>query len=261
LFVLKKFVSFWLMPLPFCLTLLVIGVCLLWSRRRQQLGRIAITAAVVLLLLLGNKVVSTWLIQPLEAAYPSMPDFVAGRPLPRELAACRYVVVLGGGNGDTAGLNAMNQLSESARARIVEGVRVLRVLPEAQLVVSGAGAPNRPTHAEILARSAESLGVDPRRIVRRDSPRDTEEEAVALRQIVDDQPFALVTSAWHMRRAAALMRHAGLQPVPCPADYKARPSAHPPLSDYTWDTESLGRSTWAIYERIGYLWARLRGKV
>jgi uncharacterized SAM-binding protein YcdF (DUF218 family) len=261
LFALKKFVAFWLMPLPFCLTLFVIGVGLLWSRRRQQLGRFVLTVAVALMLLLSNKVVSTWLLQPLEAAYPSMPDFVAGQPLPPGLAACRYVVVLGGGHGDTPGLSAMNKLSESARARIVEGVRIVRVLPDAKLIVSGMGAPGMPTHAEILAESAESLGIDASRIIRLDSPRDTENEALALREIVGDRPFALVTSAWHMRRAAALMRHAGLQPVPCPTDYKARPSPHPPLSDYTWDTESLGRSTSAIYERIGYLWARLRGKV
>lgn len=261
LFALKKFVSYWLMPLPFCLTLLTIGVVFSWSRRRQKLGRWLVTATLGLLLVLSNKVVSTWLIQPLEYAYPSMPDFAAGEPLPAELAECRYVVVLGGGHGDTPGLNALNKLSESARARITEGVRLLRALPEARLIVSGQGAPGEPSHAQILAQCAESLGVAPDRILRLDSARDTEEETLALREIAGEARFALVTSAWHMRRAAALMRHAGLHPVPCPTDYKARPSLHPPLADYTWDLESLGRSTWAIYERIGYLWAALRGKV
>eukprot|EP01031_Cornospumella_fuschlensis_P020152 gene20152-24702_t len=38
-FWLKKFVSFWLMPLPFCLTLLVVGLLVLWLTRRAKLGR------------------------------------------------------------------------------------------------------------------------------------------------------------------------------------------------------------------------------
>jgi len=118
----------------------------------------------------------------------------------------------------------------------------------------------RPSHASVLAAAAVSLGVDPARIVRLDTPRDTDDEAAEVRRRFGREPFALVTSAWHMRRAMALMRHNGLNPFPCPADYQAQPPDHPRFSDYTWDSESLGRSTWAIYERIGYVWEWLRGR-
>jgi uncharacterized SAM-binding protein YcdF (DUF218 family) len=58
----------------------------------------------------------------------------------------------------------------------------------------------------------------------------------------------------------ALFRHAGLRPLPCPADYTARAGDDLQWQDFLWDTESLGRSTWAVRERLGYLWVWLRGK-
>jgi uncharacterized SAM-binding protein YcdF (DUF218 family) len=70
-----------------------------------------------------------------------------------------------------------------------------------------------------------------------------------------------VTSAWHLRRATALMRNRGLLPVPCPCDYMSRPMDQPTWRDFMWDSESLGRSTWAVYERLGFLWAQSRGKI
>ncbi len=259
-FWLKKFVAFWLMPLPLCLVLLIGGLVLLRSQRRRRLGHGLIVTGVLLLLLLGNKTISTALFRPLESFYPAVPEFVVGHPLPPNLAACRFVAVLGGGHGDTFGLSAVNQLSSSARGRLMEAVRLLRALPEARLIVSGGGEEGRPSHAAVLAQAAVSLGVDPTKIIRLDTPRDTEDEARELRRVVGEAPFALVTSAWHLRRAAALMHGAGLHPLPCPADYAARPSPGFRISDYTWDTESLERSTKAVYERLGYLWVRLRGK-
>ena len=164
LFWLKKFVSFWLMPLPFCLTLLAIGLCvLLWSRR-ARLGRGLLFAGTILLMLFSNKFVSDALVRPLETRYPAIPEFVAGAPLPPELAACRFVVVLGSGNGNAPGLSATNQLSVSGLARLTEAVRLLRVLPDARAIISGPGdlhQPERPTHTAIVLRAAESLGFDP----------------------------------------------------------------------------------------------------
>jgi uncharacterized SAM-binding protein YcdF (DUF218 family) len=260
-FWLKKFIAFWLMPLPLCLLLLTGGLVLLRSKRRSRLGYALVLAGALLLLVLGNKAVSMALLRPLENFYPAVPEFVASQPLPPGLAACRFVAVLGGGHGDTPGRSAVNQLSNSSRGRLMEAVRLVRALPDARLIVSGGGEDGRPSHAAVLARAAESLGVDPARIIRLETPRDTEDEARELRRVVGAAPFALVTSAGHLRRAAGFMHGAGLHPLPCPADYAARPSPGFRLSDYTWDTDSLERSTKAIYERLGHLWAGLRGKI
>ena len=259
-FWLKKTVAFWLMPLPFSLALLATGFIALWLTRRKRLGYALLLGGTGLLFIFSNKFVSVQLVRPLEARYAPIPEFSSSSTVPPELAACRYVVVLGGGNGNTPGLSATNRLSTSALPRIVEGVRILRQLPSARLIVSGPGDGKNPTHATVLAEAAASLGIERERMVYIDQARDTEDEANAVKKLAGDAPVALVTSAWHMPRAMALFRHAGLSAVPCPTNYSAHVGDPPGWPDLLWDLGSLERSTWAVRERIGYLWIWLRGR-
>ncbi|HTZ20810.1 MAG TPA: ElyC/SanA/YdcF family protein [Opitutaceae bacterium] len=261
LFWLKKTVSFWLMPLPACLTLMIAGLILTGRERRRRLGRILLVTGLTLLVAFSNKAVSRWLIAPLEAVYPPIPELTESSPVPAALAACRYIVVLGGGHGDMRGLPAASKLSTSAIGRLAEGVRLARVLPDAAVIVSGPPEGRGETHARILARAAESLGLAERRIRLIETARDTEDEAQAVKAIAGDGKVALVTSAWHMPRAAGLFRKAGVAVLPCPADYRGKPNPDFRWTDYSWDVESLDRSTFAVREYIGYCWVWLRGKV
>jgi uncharacterized SAM-binding protein YcdF (DUF218 family) len=213
---------------------------------------------VLVLLAASNKWVSGTLITPLESRYPAVGDFQPGEPLPPPLAACRYVVVLGGGHNDGEIRPALSRLSTSARARLTEGLRLLRLLPAAKLVVSGPSENGGPTHARILADSAVSLGVERTRILMIDDARDTEEEAARLRALVGDAPVAVVTSAWHLPRAMALCTVQGLHALPCPTDYLYCTPPRWQWSDFTWDVPSLERSTAAVHERLGLWWSRLR---
>ncbi len=250
-----------MMPLPFCLLILVVGVVVLLWTRRTRLGKGLVASGTLLLLLFSNNLVSTLLVRPLEMRYAAIPEIPAGTPVPKDLAACRYVVVLGSGNGNTPGRAAVHQLPVSALARITEAVRLLRLLPDAKLLVSGPSTKDGvPSHAVVLARTAESLGLDRSRIQYIEEVKDTEDESNAVKGIVGDQPFALITSAWHMPRTMALFRYVGLSPLPCPTDYSARGDGEFNLGDLTCDSGSLERSTWAVRERIGYLWISLRGR-
>ena len=261
LFWLKKTVSFWLMPLPVCLTLMIAGLVLTCRERRRRLGRILLATGLTLLIAFSNKAVSRWLIAPLEAAYPPIPELTESSPVPTELAACRYIVVLGGGHGDRPGLSATNKLSTSGLGRLAEGVRLARALPEATGIVSGPAEGRGETHARVLTRAAASLGLAARRIRLIENARDTEDEAQAVKAIAGDAKVALVTSAWHMPRAAGLFRKAGVAVLPCPADYRGKPNPDFRWTDYSWDADSLDRSTFAVREFIGYSWVWLRGKV
>lgn len=263
LFWLKKTISFWLMPLPLALVMGAVGLVLMRSARRARLGRWLVIAAVALLLVVSNKFVAHSLMRPLEARFPAMPEFAAGQPPAAELAACGYVVVLGGGNHFTPNVAASNLLSTAGLSRLVEGVRILRVLPQAKLIVTGGHNPNfpgEPTNAGMLARAAVGLGIAPERIIFSEEGRDTEEEARAVRQLAQDTPVALVTSAWHMRRAATLFRRAGLKTVPCPADFATKDNPGWCLEDFYWDLGAIGGSSLALREHLGYLWIWLRGK-
>jgi len=258
-FWLKKLIGYWIMPVPLCVVVVTIGVVLLWRGKRQKLAHVLVTFGAILLLLLGNKLFSQWLVRPLEHRFPTIGELSV--PSERaKLAGCDFVVVLGSGNGFTPGMASINELSTSARARIVEAVRILRVLPEAQLLVSGPGEAKRATHATVLEQSAVSLGIDPGRIQRIEHARDTEDESNAVKKRVGDARVALVTSAFHMPRAAALFASAGVRCVPCPTDYTSHDDGEFHWGDLLWDVESLERSSLAIRERIGWVWISLRGK-
>jgi uncharacterized SAM-binding protein YcdF (DUF218 family) len=256
-FELKKAVSALLMPLPAALVLLAIGAALLLLGRRQRLGRLLVAAAAAILVIFSNSLVSTALLGPLEARYPAVPEFSAGAG-PGRLAGCRYVVVLGGGNSDSPGLPASSLLSSFALGRLVEGCRILRELPGARLIVTGPGRHGHPTHAARLAAAAESLGVPASRIDMIGTARDTEDESHAVAALAHGARVALVTSAWHMPRAAHLFRKAGADFVPCPADFLGLEPLSPRMA-LVWGPECLERSTFAVHEWLGLLWLRLRG--
>jgi uncharacterized SAM-binding protein YcdF (DUF218 family) len=264
LFWLKKTISYWLMPVPISLVLIGVGLLLMRSARRARLGRALVLAAAALLAIVSNKFVAHSLLRPLETRYPAIPELAAGTPLPADLAACRYVVILGGGNHRTPGVAASNLLSGAALSRLTEGVRIARLLPAAKLIVTGPGtpsAPAEPTHAAMLARAAVGLGIAPDRILYIEAARDTEDESRAAKQIAGDAPVALVTSAWHMPRAAALFRSAGLPTVPCPADFATKANPDWNIEDFLWEVGAINGTSLALRERLGYLWVWLRGKI
>jgi uncharacterized SAM-binding protein YcdF (DUF218 family) len=258
-FWLKKYLSFWLMPLPFCLALLVAGLVLARRPLRRRAGLLLCCLSAFLLVVLSNRAVSNRLLRPLEARYEAIPEIAGGVPAPGQVAGCEYIVVLGSGSALIPGAPATGRLTTSGLERIVEAVRLLRALPGARLVVSGPAQSGRPSHATVLAQAAESLGIDPSRITLIDTARDTEDESLAVARMAGTARVALVTSAWHMPRAARLFRAAGVSFVPCPTDYVARETGKVAWKELACDSESLERSTIAVHEWLGLLWLRLRG--
>jgi len=258
-FWLKKAVSFWLMPLPLCVALLVAGVLFLCLSSRQRVGRWLAMASAVLLVIFSSNFVSIRILRPLETRYPAVPEFGPDGAAVAAVAGCRFVAVLGSGHSPMPGVSATGQLTASGLSRLVEAVRILRMLPpEARLIVSGPARPGERSHGAVLAAGAESLGVSVDRITVVDTAHDTEDEAQAVAALAKGARTALVTSAWHMPRAAHLFQRAGVNFIPCPADYVARSDPSFRLTGLRIDSESLGRSTLAVHEWVGLAWTRLR---
>ncbi len=262
LFWLKKVVGYWLMPLPLSLALIITGAVLLRFSRRRALGRGLCVAGGLWLLICSNAGVGTWLVQRLEGQFPSQPALLADAPVPPPLARCQFVAVLGSGHTYVPGWPANNQLSSAALARIIEGVRLVRRLPQAHLIVSGPvnEEVGGPSHARMLADVAVSMGVARERIVEIDTARDTDDESAAIHVIAGDHPVAVVTSAWHLPRAMGFCRGRKIDAVPCPADYSAQTDRAIVADFFRWNLGGLERSTKAVYELIGATWSRLQGK-
>ncbi len=259
LFWLKKFVAYWMMPLPFCVTVMLIGVLLWRSARWARFGRCLVVGALGLFVVLCNAYVGYALLRPLETRYPALPEFTATQPVPAEVRELGYIVVLGAGNGQTPNTAATNLLSTASLGRVVEAARIARAVPTAKLITSG-GPPGPDSHAAVVARALRSLGIDGDRIIEITNVLDTEDESRQVQRIAAGAKVGIVTSAWHMPRSMALFRSAGLQALACPADFQTHAEKTFYFDHLLWNIEGLGHSSLAFRERIGYLWIWLRGK-
>lgn len=276
MFVLKKIIGHLLMPLPLGLGLLTIGLLLIAFRRRAR-GWVLLLLGWLVLAVASNRAVSLALTASLEKTYPPVPALVVSLPesdssaktdtapaIPETLRGVAFVAILGGGHGDAADLPAGQRLSPSARARLVEGVRIALALPDSWLVACGPRnnpynpAPADVTQARALADTAVELGFPRDRIVESDTGRDTAEEIDNIRLLVGDERVALVTSAWHLPRAMKLAAAAQLDAFPCPADYLGgRDAKIGKLAYVTWDADSLQNTTRAWREYVGRAWTAI----
>ena len=247
MFLLKKIVSGMLMPVPLVLELLIAGVLLLWFTRRQILGKALVTAGMLLLLLEGFGVLSQFALSRLENMYSP----VAIREA-RD-AGVKWVVVLAGGSSENGALPVTSQLAPETQVRVNEGIRILRGLPGARLIVSGGRVFGAVPAAELMERLAVELGVSPKALVREDRSRDTGEQAVFIGPLVKNEPFVLVTSAYHMPRAMALFRARGMSPIAAPTGHYASSPGGPDLFDFFPRADQLSLSEIVAHELLGLL--------
>jgi uncharacterized SAM-binding protein YcdF (DUF218 family) len=261
-FLLSKLLPQLVYPLGASLLLLALG--LVGRRRRWGPGLSA--AGLALLWLASMPWLSRQLVWGLEErAVRLMPD-----PLP----AADAVLVLGGGLVPPLPPRRRVEVSDAAD-RLLTGVDLIRQGKAPWLVVSGgrvtfaSGDPS-PPEATYAATLAASLGVPPERIVRSEAPRNTAEEAMAMRAISRERGWRtllLVTSATHLPRATATFRHlTDLRIVPVACDFQlaarnqsGQATAESLVLDLLPNAGSLASTTSSLKELLGLTVYRLRG--
>jgi uncharacterized SAM-binding protein YcdF (DUF218 family) len=255
MFLFKKLLAPFLMPVPFFFAWLLAGLALVWFTRRQRAGRWLATLGTLGLLVLSYSAVSGRLLGTLERRYAPVTDVsaAAGR--------VRWVVVLGGGSSGDEGVPAAMRLSESSLARLVEGMRLQRQLPGSRLLLSGGSVFGSDPDAETMRALAVDLGVDPAGLDLDTVSPDTETQAEVVRGRLGGEEFYLVTSASHMTRALALFRKAGTNPIPAPTHFLTQKNRGLAPSDFFPSPGGLGTAQAAAYEYLGLAWAKVRGKI
>ncbi|WP_435929728.1 envelope biogenesis factor ElyC [Dryocola sp. BD613] len=250
LFILKKIIGGLLLPLPFLLLMTGLAILLLWFTRWQKAGKALLTAGWLLLTLMSLQPVADSLLRPIEDTYPTW----------RGDERVNYVVVLGGGYTWNPDWAPSSNLINNSLPRLAEGVRLWQANPGAKMIFTGAPAmTNSVSTAEAGARVAESLGVPRSQIITLGSPKDTEEEAAAVAKVTGKQSFLLVTSASHLPRAMIFFRHAGLNPIPAPANQMAIASPLNPWERFIPSPLWLMHSDRVVYETLGRAWQWLKG--
>jgi len=141
----------------------------------------------------------------------------------QELETVYHIVVLGGGHSFDDRLPPNSLLSTQALARLSEGIRLHRQLPNSKLLLSGYSSSGRTTQAEMLQQTAILLGVDEGNTLLQKEPANTWQEAkVYSERYGGSHQVILVTSAAHMPRAFGAFERFGVEPVPSPAHYRIK---------------------------------------
>ena len=144
--------------------------------------------------------------------------------------------------------------------RTLEGVRLQRLNPHSRLIFTGFGGQSSSSSAALNSQMAVTLGIAPDAILQLTQPRDTAEEAQAVKALLQQhghvqQAIILVTSAAHMPRALGSFERLGLKVLPAAVDYRAKQGSsyfEPPSSQGLMQAERL------FYTVLGRLWHRLR---
>lgn len=248
MFVLKKVISAFLLPIPMIFLLLIAGFTI--QKKWPKLAFVCKSSAVILLLFFSYGPTSDMLIKGLEDKYPVYQNQPA-----------KFISVLGSGHNSEARFSAQEQLSNPGRARLLEGIRIYKQLSGSKMIFSGFGGSDPMAHSQIMKQAAISLGVNEQDIITFSEPKDTHQEALVIKGFVADQPLILVTSASHLPRATALFEKQGVKVIPAPADFTIKQIRQTGFSNYKFEAENILKSERAIHEYLGILYSKLTGRI
>jgi uncharacterized SAM-binding protein YcdF (DUF218 family) len=262
MFLFKKIVAPLFAPVTLILDFLLIGLVLLWFTKKQKTGTAIVTSGVIMLAILSYGSFSDLLLIPLERQYPPLMIESADGSLSYAdvVHSAKWIVLLGGGHTADPRVPITSQISCESLTRLVECVRIHRLIKGSKIILSGGAVYDSLPEARTYAKVAEILNVNARDIVLDDVSRDTEEQAQNIRSIVGHDYFILVTSACHMPRSMAIFEKAGLKPIPAPTDYLVKERRMKNPEDFYPSSMGLFKAEHAMHEYLGLLWFRMRNR-
>lgn len=165
------------------------------------------------------------------------------------------ILVLGAGFSDDDRFPPNNNLSETALARLCEGIRIHRLIPGSTLITSAKGWEDEISQAEVTAQAAIVLGVDSTQIKMQKKPENTQQEAEQYKQLFGDSAqLILVTSATHMPRAIYLFQKEGMHPIAAPANHQIKIGKHKRFWDWLPSADNIRQMECAFHEYLGMIW-------
>ncbi len=198
---------------------------------------------------LGVEAVPNALLRPLENRYP--------RPPAQAVSEYAGLIVLGGAVGPAQSFTTHGQVPLNAAAeRMTVPTGLMHQHPHLKLVFSGGEGrlfKTGTTESQMARAFFLEQGLNPSRMVFEDGSRTTRENAQRVKALLKQdcqQPWLLVTSAWHMPRAMAEFEALGCRVTAFPVDY--RTGEHTPWNDYSL-SQSLHRWEMALHEWLGQL--------
>lgn len=243
---LNKLLPVFVLPVGWVVLLVLFG---LWKKQRWPL-----VAAVGVLYLGGIPFVGGRLIGWVESRHPAVP--VA------QVEPADAVVVLGGILGPRVEAGLVPNFLETSE-RFDAGVNLLQAGKARTLVFTGARMSWRNTEAtegDELKRIAVTRGVPADRILVTRHVGNTADEAAAVAELMKTHGWkriVLVTTGWHMARAAGQFRKAGVDCILFPVDFRFDPTRAVVAIDFVPRGEAWQQTETALRECYGRLFYRI----
>ena len=254
-FTLSKLLGFFALPSNLLISIGALGLILLCTRFTRLASWLIVTS-LVLLVVAGLSPLGNALILPLEQRFPPW-DAARGAP--------DGIVLLGGmispDVSEARGAVALNEAAE----RITVTAELARRYPNARIVMTGGSGAlifDESSEAVFAVRQLEALGVAHDRITAEEQSRNTIENAVFSRLVVNPKPgerWLLVTSAYHMPRAMGVFRAADFPVEAYPVDWRTRGPADL-VRPFSSLSDGLQRTDTAAHEWVGLLAYWITGK-
>ncbi|HEY4302556.1 MAG TPA: YdcF family protein [Candidatus Didemnitutus sp.] len=247
--ILNKLLPAVVLPLGWVFILLVLAL----ARRKRW----PVVVAMVLLYLSSLPLTSNALLTAIERSHP----LVALGAVEKADA----VVALGGIFGPPTGEDYVPNIADSG-ARLEGAIMLWRRQKCDWMVFTGANIPwlgRTEVEGQIGRRAAMARGVPGDRILVTRDIENTRDEAAAVAELMQQRGWKriiLVTSAWHMPRAAHLFRKAGIDFVPFPVDFRHDDQRHLSILDFVPTARSLAGTELVLREWYGLAFYTLTGR-
>lgn len=252
-FYLSKIFWFFVTPSNVLTVVSLVGLALLFSRYRR-LGRGLVAIGIVGFLIVGASPLARISMRVLEDRFAAVPS-LDGEPV-------AGVIVLGG----AIGMNRHQIKFTDAAARMTATIELARRLPDARIVFTGGSASllaeEEYTEADAARALFTSVGMRTENVLYEDRSRNTRENALFTRGLVQPQPgerWLLVTSAYHMPRAVGCFEAVGFDVVPYPVDFHADGKPDDFYRPFRTFSEGLRLADLSTKEWVGLVAYRLMG--
>ncbi len=234
--IILKIIQSFLMPSSVVFLLVIVGLILL--KKKSRIARVIFTMAVITYYVFSITPVSDFLLMSLEEKYRSLSVEDINR-------TDKVVLLLGG-----------------RESNVLRGSEVLRIWHLSQenmeIIISGTD-PLVSTSEEASAVRNFFIyrGVNPDDITIEGRSRNTRENVKNVKEIVGEESFFLVTSAYHIDRALREFERLGANPIPAPTDFKRQRVIAYSVLDFIPNSQNLRNTDLAFHEHIGIIYYRL----
>lgn len=173
-----------------------------------------------------------------------------------------HIIVLGAGYGNDYQLSSVAKLGSTVAKRLMEGLRVYQLYPNAKVITSGAKLSRSKSQAQAVAEAAIDLGISVNDTAHLYNTLTTEHEATMyVQRFGIEKPIVICTDAIHLPRAMYWFKQKGVRRVYASAsDYMIKIDSDIEESNWYFSWHKTGLIRNYLHEKIGFLYANFKSK-